>query len=413
MKRRELLMAGISAGLGMGMGPGWAACPEPDPAKPALPLQMIVGQSEAWRALAASMGECGALTTRFEPSYEAGLRDGFAANPAQYHLAGVSNDTITPLLAQGSLRGLDDLILKHGKGLLRNQLIRLNGKTVAIAMAVNTEQLLYRADILGDLGLAAPQTWAELLAAAAQIRQAGVVDYPLGGAYGAGPDLAQAFIHTVYGFGGRFFDEKNAPVVQGEAGQRALGLLAALSAYMHPDYLAKDRAFAQKQMQKGQIAMAVLWAPMAPSMDDPETSQVVGQVESAAVPRATADGPPATTLWWQGFVIAKNTSSEQAEAAFQTIMKAQNPAMVAAHNADAMWLVPGYQPPRLAAGAIATASSQPRPASYPSTPQMALMRAALEAQLPDYFRGRQSAEATLAAVSEAYLEAAKAAGFLK
>ena len=45
---------------------------------------------------------------------------------------------------------------------------------------------MYREDILGDLGIAVPATYDEVLAAAETIRQAGVVEYPLGGTYKTG-----------------------------------------------------------------------------------------------------------------------------------------------------------------------------------------------------------------------------------
>ena len=58
----------------------------------------------------------------------------FEANPSLYHLGGVSNGTITPLLNAGTIRPLDDLVEKYGQNLSPNQLIRINGQIMAVAM---------------------------------------------------------------------------------------------------------------------------------------------------------------------------------------------------------------------------------------------------------------------------------------
>ncbi|MEO1314243.1 MAG: ABC transporter substrate-binding protein, partial [Pseudomonadota bacterium] len=122
---------------------------------------------------------------------------------------------------------------------------------------------------------------------------------------------------------------------------------------------------------------------------------------------------PATTIWWDGMVIAKNTSDEEAAAAMQLIAEGLDTEMVTASNDDAIWLVPGYVPNRLAEGAIATLTSSPAPVSYPSTSQMGLMHTALGNELPAYFTGERDAEATLAAIEAAYITSAKEAGILQ
>jgi multiple sugar transport system substrate-binding protein len=160
------------------------------------------------------------------------------------------------------------------------------------------------------------------------------------------------------------------------------------------------------------IAMANLWASRAAAMDNPDESQVVGLVSTAAAPRAMPNGAPATTLWWDGIVIASNITDEEAEAAFQVALEGIDTDMVMENNEDAIWLIPGYEPNRLAEGAIATATSDPAPQSYPSSTEMGLMHTALGNQLPAFFTGELSAEETLEAVETEYLTAAEEAGIL-
>ena len=87
--------------------------------------------------------------------------------------------------------------------------------------------------------------------------------------------------------------------------------------------------------------------------------------------------------------------------------------MVQANNDAAVWLIEGYEPGRLAVGAIATATADPAPTAYPSTSQMGLMHSALGNALPAYFTGDVSAEAALAAVEAAYITSAQEAGVLE
>ncbi|MFC6642716.1 hypothetical protein [Sulfitobacter profundi] len=123
-------------------------------------------------------------------------------------------------------------------------------------------------------------------------------------------------------------------------------------------------------------------------------------------------GAPATTIWWDGMVIAKNISDEEAEAAFKLIVAGLSPEMVKANNGAAIWLVPGYEPDRLAKGAIDTLNTSPAPKSYPSTSAMGLMHTAVGNNVSDYLTGATDAETTLAEIEKDYLVSAREAGLI-
>ena len=159
--------------------------------------------------------------------------------------------------------------------------------------------------------------------------------------------------------------------------------------------------------------MANLWASRARAMNDEAESQVVGKVAMAAAPKAMEGGAPATTLWWDGIVIAKNISDEEADAAFRLAMEGLDADMVKGANDAAIWLVEGYVHTAVAKGAIDTATANPAPPAYPSTTQMGLLHTALGNELPAFLTGERDASATLIAVDEAYTTSAKEAGVLK
>ena len=369
-------------------------------------LRSLSAGFEAWNAVTDAWAECGNVQAELNQEFRTLQPQAFAADPSLYQIGGVSNGTITPLLNEGTIRPLDDLVEMYGQ-------IRINGEIMAIAMMVNTQHVMYRSDIFEELGIEVPTTWDEVLEAAAVIQEAGVVDYPLGATMKTGWNLGEDFINMFLGYGGEFWNADGTPNVNSEAGMNALETMMAMTEFMDPEYLVSDSTYVQQQFQQGRIAMANLWASRGSAMDLEGESQVVGLVDAAAAPMAIEGAAPATTLWWDGVVIASNISDEDAEAAFRVVMEGLDREMVEANNDAAIWLIEGYEPGRLALGAIATASATPPPPAYPSTSQMGLMHTALGNELAAFFTGDASAEEALEAVEAAYTTAAQEAGVLE
>ena len=374
------------------------------------PLKMLSAGFAAWKAVSGAMAECGNFEAELDQEFRQKQPAAFDANPALYQIGGVSNGTLVPLLNQGTIRPLDDLVAKHGQHLKPNQLIRIDGQTMAIAMMVNAQHLMYRKDILDDLGLAVPTTYEEVLAAAEAIQAAGVVEYPLGGTFKTGWNLAQEFVNMHLGMGGTFIESENRPTIDNAMGVAALEMMKRLTAYMDPEYLVSDSTYVQQQFQQGKIAIANLWASRAGAMDDEGESQVVGKVEMASAPAAIAGRRPASTLWWDGVVLAKNMSDEVAEAAFRVAMEGIDREMVEANNDAAVWLIDGFEATPVARGAIDTANNGTVP--YPASSAMGLMHTALGNGVSDFLTGAKDAATTLADIEAAYLTAAKEQGLL-
>jgi multiple sugar transport system substrate-binding protein len=403
---RKIALAGAFALMG---STAMAACAFQND----VPLKSLSAGFEAWKAVTDAMAECGNFTAELDQEFAAKQAEAFAANPSLYHIGGVANETIVPLVNAGTIRPLDDLVAQYGQNLAPNQLIKIDGKIMAIAMMVNVQHLMYRKDILDELGLAVPTTWDEVLTTAEAIKAAGKVQYPLGGTFKAGWNLAQDFNNMYMGFGQPMVNADGTPNINNENGVKTLEMMKALTAYMDPEYLTSDSTYVQQQFQQGKIAMANLWASRGGAMDDAAESQVVGMVEGAPAPMIMAGGAPATTLWWDGIVIAANISDAEAEAAFRVAMEGFDSDMVAANNDDAIWLISGYTPGRLASGAIATASTNPPPPSYPSITAQGIMHGAIGNQIAAFFTGEKSAADTLAAIEAEYNTAATEAGILK
>lgn len=402
MTIKTMLMAGA---LSVAATASWAECAfEND-----VPLSSLTAGFEAWKAVTDAMAECGNFTANLDQDFREKQPEAFAANPSLYQIGGVANSTMVPLLNAGTIRPLDDLVEKYGQQLQPNQLIKVDGQTFAIAMMVNNQHLMYREDILNDLGIAVPTTHDEVLAAAAKIAEAGVVDYPLGGTFMTGWNLGEEFVNNYLGEGGAFFTDGNMPSINNAQGVRALEIMKAMTEYMDPEYLVSDSTYVQQQFQQGKIAIANLWASRAGAMDDEAESQVVGLVKMASAPMGSVR--PASTIWWDGIVLATNMSDEEADAAFRVAMEGIDTEMVQANNDAAVWLIEGYEPGELAAGAAATAANGAAP--YPASGPMGIMHTALGNGIADYLTGAKDAETTLADIEAAYITAAKEAGLIE
>jgi ABC-type glycerol-3-phosphate transport system substrate-binding protein len=404
MLRKIMLAAGISLVAAVS---AHAACSY----KNETPLKSLSAGFEAWKAVTATMAECGDFKAELDQNFAQKQMAAFAATPALYQIGGVANETLVPVLQEGLIRPLDSLVAKYGQNLNDNQLIKVDGKIVAVAMMVNAQHLVFRKDILKDLNIEVPKTYDDVLAAAKKIKESNVVQYPLGGTFKTGYDLGEEFVNMYLGFGGSFFGADNMATVNNEQGIKALTTLKALSEYMDPEFLVSDSTYVQQQFQQGKVAIANLWASRAGALEDPKESKVVGKIGVAAAPAAYPGGKPATTIWWDGITIASHISDEEADAAFRLAMEGIKPDMVKAHNDAAVWLIKGYQPTAISKGAFDSAEAG-APA-YPASTALGILHTALGNHLGDFLTGKKTAEEALADVEAEYKTGAKEKGLIK
>lgn len=352
------------------------------------------------------------VTMKLTKQNVAEITQAFAANNSPFSAAQVANGSITAPQAAGQLRPLEDLVAKYKEAahIEDPMLIRFGDHVMAIGFQVNAQYLFYRTDLFEKHGLAAPKTYDELFAALDKLKTEPGMEHPLTGAYQTGWEIGEEFTNLFLAEGGEFFKPGTAqPNLATEKGVATLGLMKRLMSYMSPNALSIDSALAEQQIGQGHAAAGVIWADSAPNMDDPKSSSVVGKVGFVAAPAVVPGGPAAATVWWDGFVIPKNAQADP-DVAFQVILKATSPEVVAAHNDLAIWIRSNYKPTRYAAGVLATVQSGAPP--YPSTPQQSLIHGAIGDHIGDFLAGKTDAMTALKAAEDAYRQAAKAKGLL-
>ncbi len=340
---------------------------------------------------------------------------GMSSKPAEYTSAIVANTSIVALLNNDLIRPLDDLVNKYGKDLKKNQLITIDGKIMAVAFMANAQHLVYRKDILEKLNIDVPKTYEEMLAAAKKIRASGLVKNPVGGAYKAGWNLAQEFNNMFIGYGGSHFKGNSAePNVNSDAGVKALKMMKSLSEYMNPDFLTHDSNATNAEFRAGNVAIMNMWGSRAATLVDADgVSMEVKNGMDIAGPMTVGGGKtPASTLFWDGWTVAKKISDDEAEATFIAMTNAIRPSIL--DNEDirkqAVWLIEGYKPTDAARGVFAAAKMNTTP--YPMLPYAGLMHSAIGKEIADFMQGKETADKTLSDIEDAYRASAKEKGFL-
>jgi hypothetical protein len=279
----------------------------------------------------------------------------------------------------------------------------------------NSQHLVYRKDVLEQIGVQPPRTYEEMLAAAKLIRDKGIMKNPVGGAYQSGFNLGLEFINMYIGHGGEFFKAGTPEVTLNNAqGIAALNMLKALTSYMNPDFLTHDSNATSAEWKAGNAALMNMWGSRTVAFTDKATTEpkVLDNTTGGAPMTVGGGKTPATTLWWDGWTIAKNVSDDDAKATFIALKNGISPAILNGETmGQAVWMINGYQPAPINQGVMQTMAMGSKP--YPMLPYMGLLHTALGDGIAPFLTGKKDAATTLADIEAAYSTAAKEKGFLK
>lgn len=340
---------------------------------------------------------------------------GMQGNPAEYSSAIIANSSVVALMNEDVIRPLGDLVAEYGQDIPKNQLITIGGKVMAVAFMANAQTLAYRKDVLVEIGVDVPSTYEDVLAAAEKIRAAGISEHPVGGAYKAGWNLAEEFVNMYIGHGGEFFKSGSAEVsINNAQGVAALNMMKALTEYMNPDYLTHDSNATGAEMEAGNVILMNMWGSRMGNLMDAEGAeeQVYSNITVGGPLTVGGGTTPASTLWWDGWTVAKNISDEDAVATFIAMKNGISPAILNDETmSQAVWMIEGYTPAPVNDGVFAAIEAGTT--SYPMLPYFGLLHTALGDNLSDFLLGKESAEQALADSEAAYAAAAKEKGFLQ
>ncbi|MFN0116438.1 MAG: ABC transporter substrate-binding protein, partial [Paracoccaceae bacterium] len=380
-------------------------------------VRILSNDFDALKAVIAGAKECagdGVEVTSNATTEHAELQvPGLSGNPAEYTVKILANDSIVPLLNEGLLRPLDDLVATYGADLEPTQLIKIDGKIMAVAFMANAQHLTYRKDFLDKAGLAAPKSYEDVLAAGQALKDQGILETPLGLNNKPGWDLAEEFVNMYMGYGGDFFEPGSFELTLDKVkAESALEMMKSLSALMPADNNTFDTNALSALYQQGKVGVMNMWGSRAGAFLGADAlPEVSANTVFASAPTVGGGTVPATTLWWDGFSIAANVSDADAEASFRAMVHGIRPEMAQGNPDLAAWLIKGFTPGPASVGVIESAKAGAR--SYPMVPQMGVLHTVMGNELSDFMAGKETAEQALTDVKAAYDAAAREQGFLK
>ena len=347
-----------------------------------------------------------------------------AEGDASYQIMQISNSNFREFVAKGWLSPITDLVSKYRTQYNFDDIpqsywdgVTINGEIYVVPVQQNLQHFFYRKDLFDKHGLAAPRSYADVVAAA-QVLQATEVEYPIAQALGRGWNLATEFTNIYMSLGGRWFDDELNPVFHTDGkGEQAIEILAGLLPYASPNALSFSTDDVMVAFQQSKAALGNVWASRAANMDDPAVSTVAGKVAFSHAPFAGSSGIPSSTGFWDGYVIPANVAPQNRELAFLVIAEGTdqesmeaagdlaffsresvttNPAMVAKNR---------YWPAMLDTVKLGAPS-------YPASPHFNLAHTAIGTNVADALARQISPRAALEKAADEYISEAKAKGFI-
>jgi multiple sugar transport system substrate-binding protein len=182
----------------------------------------------------------------------------------------------------------------------------------------NVQVFTWRTDILEEMGVAVPQSWDEVVAAATAITEArkdqDLYGFGLRGI--AGNPAATSFLPILRGHGGDLFDDNNNPREPRLDSPEALEALTKhlqLRDVSPPGVENVGHADMGINFYSGRIAMAAdIWPDLLLQIFDPELSQVVGKVAIGPQPAQEGVEPKNMTGNWLLGIPEGSQNAEQA-----------------------------------------------------------------------------------------------------
>jgi len=382
-----------------------AACAKPNN----IALNVQFPNYPFWKLVADGMKQCGNVDVTFE--FDAGSVEPDPLNPDQElgNLVGVSNASLYRLNTQNLLQPLDDLVDRYRILLHPRQVIRIDGRVMAIAVTANTKALIVHTDLFAQESIKTPKTYDEVISVSEKLKGGPLYKFPVAMAYKSGWNLTQEFIDQFLATPeARLLDETNRPLINNENGLAVLERMRAIAQILPEDHLQVGPSKVLEDLLKFDAPMATLWASSTGPLENPAVSRVSGKMEILPAPAVIAGGKPASTLWWDGFAIPASASPEEAEAAFLTALEGLDAEMLQTNRDNAFWLLRDYTPGRLTKNILA-AIDVGIPL-YPASETTALLRRALSPHLTDFMNGKATAPEILEKVENDYLQAARERG---
>jgi multiple sugar transport system substrate-binding protein len=192
---------------------------------------------------------------------------------------------------------------------------------------LDTKYFFYNKKMLGEAGVNPPDTWDAAVEAARTLKSKGVVEYPLMWSWTQAEALICDYATLLGAYGGQFFDGSGKPAFNTGGGLQALEFMRMTldEKLSNPASIESIEDEVRRIISQGEAAMALNWTYMFALANDPNESQVAGQIDIAHTPKGPAGAPGVNGS--MGMAIANGSQNQDAAwkyIQFMTSQKIQN-----------------------------------------------------------------------------------------
>ncbi len=181
------------------------------------------------------------------------------------------------------------------------EITTVDGVVYGMPWLLDQKYFFYNTRILAEAGFdAPPTTWEEVAEMSRAMKEQGLVEYPMIWSWAQIEAVVPDFVTLLYGNGGQFFNEDNEPVFNDEKGVQTLQWMVDMieEGLVNPSSIAAAEEDVRNVFSQGQAAFATNWLYMYDLAQDPNESQVAGEVGIALMPAfesAKAEGIESST----------------------------------------------------------------------------------------------------------------------
>jgi ABC-type glycerol-3-phosphate transport system substrate-binding protein len=238
-----------------------------------------------------------------------------AGDTGTYDIVETYGFVIPELAEQKKLMPLNDLFDKYaddyGLGDISESMkegMSYDGELYAVPMQAQMFVMAYRTDVFEDLGLEAPKTFDDMMAAAKAIQDSGTMQYPIALPWLATGDVSTSYQAAMNSLNADFVAEDGTVTLDTPEAKQALEAMVALKPYMDPQVTTFDQPKVQQQMYNGTAAMSIMFSGRMIDLTKPENSDNSDKIGFAGAPKLTSDAPYAyNRLSIDGWSIPNNT----------------------------------------------------------------------------------------------------------
>ena len=203
-----------------------------------------------------------------------------------------------------------------------------DGHYYGVPWILDTKYFFYNKKMLGEAGVSPPpDTWDAVVGAARALKSKGVVEYPLVWSWAQAEALMCDYAQLLGAYGGQFFDGSGKPAFNSGGGLQALEFMRMTldEKLSNPASMESIEDEVRRIVSQGEAAMALNWTYMYALANDPNESQVAGQIDIPRTPKGPAGAPGVNGS--MGMAIASGSQNQDAAwkyIQFMTSQKIQN-----------------------------------------------------------------------------------------